>query len=106
VEGNPEAWPEVMKLFRVYGAIDHLGELTSVDLTAREGKYLIVCDLESQSHKSMVARNGVDVSTSVLHFTVKFNAQLKSSLIIVDVFSHYDNFILVGADGLVSVVSY
>jgi hypothetical protein len=50
----------------------------------------------------MFAQNGVDVSTSISHLTVQFNAQLTSSLT-VDVFSHYDNFIVIGADGLVNV---
>ena len=102
VESNSEAWAEVMKSFHAYGSIDHIGKLTVVDWTAGEGKYLIGCDLESQSHKSMFSQNGVDVSTSVSHLTVQFNAQLTSSLT-VDVFSHYDSFLVVGADGLVNV---
>jgi hypothetical protein len=76
-----------------------------VDLTTRgaeEGKYLIATDLESQSHKSMFSQNGVDVSTSVSHLTAQFGSQLTSSLT-VDVFSHYDGLIVVGADGLVNV---
>jgi hypothetical protein len=88
--------------FHAYGAIDHIGPLTITDWTAGEGKYLIGCDLESQSHKSMFAQNGVDESTHVSHLIVQFNARLTSSLTI-DVFSHYDSFIVIGADGLVNV---
>jgi hypothetical protein len=76
VEGNSEAWAEVMKAFHAYGAIDHIDTLTITDLIAGEGRYLIVCDLESQSHKSMFAQNGLDVSTYVSHLTIQFNAQL------------------------------
>jgi hypothetical protein len=70
VEGNSEAWAEIMKAFHAYGAIDHIGKLTTADWTDGEREYLIGCDLESQSHKSIFAENGVDVSTSVSHLTV------------------------------------
>jgi hypothetical protein len=56
VEGNSEAWIEVMKAFHAYGAIDHIGNLTTADWTAGEGKYLFGCDLESQSHKTCLRR--------------------------------------------------
>jgi hypothetical protein len=102
VESNSEAWAEVIKFFHAYGSIDHIGKIKVNDWIGEEGKYLIGCDLESQSHKSMFSQNGVDVSTSVSHLTVQFNAQLTSSLT-VDVFSHYDSFLVVGADGLVNV---
>jgi hypothetical protein len=102
VEGNSEVWAEVMKAFHAYGAIDHIGKLTTADWTVGEGKYLIGCDIERHSHKSIFAQNCVDVSTSVSHLTAQFNAQLTSSLT-VDVFSHYYNFIVIGPDGLVNV---
>jgi hypothetical protein len=91
-----------MKAFHAYIAIDHIGPPTIAGRTVGEGKCLIVCDVESQSHKSMFAPNEVDVLTSVSHLTTKFNAQLTSSLI-VDVLSHYHSFIVIGADGLVNV---
>jgi hypothetical protein len=92
----------VTKTFHAYGAIDHIGKLTTVDWTAGEGKYLIGCDLESQSHKSMFSQNGVDVTTGVSRLTVQFNSQLASNLS-VDVFSHYDSFVVVIDDGQVNV---
>jgi hypothetical protein len=73
VEGNSEKWTEVMKSFHAYGAIDHLGVLTTVDWTTREGKPLIGCDLESQSHASIFAQNGVDVSPMMVsHLAVQY----------------------------------
>jgi hypothetical protein len=102
VKGNSDAWAEVMEAFHAYGAIDHIGSLSITDWTAREGKYLIGCDLESQSHKRMFVDSGVDVSAFISHLIVQFNAQLTSSLT-VNVFSHYDNFTVSGADGLVYV---
>jgi hypothetical protein len=75
VENNSEAWAEVMKIFHAYGSNDHLGVLTTTEWTDGEGKYLIGCDLLSQSHQSMFAQNGVDVSTSISHRTVPDNTR-------------------------------
>jgi hypothetical protein len=102
VESAAEGWAETQKAFHAYGSLEHMGIIDSTTRGAEEGKYLIATDLESQSHKSMFNQNGVDVSTSVSHLTAQFGSLLSSSLT-VDVFSHYDGFIVVGADGVVNV---
>jgi hypothetical protein len=79
-----------------------MGIVDSTTRGAEEGIYFIATNLESQSHKSMFSQNGVDLFTSVSHLTARFGSQLTSSLT-VDVFSHYDGFIVAGADGLVNV---
>jgi hypothetical protein len=50
-------------------------------------KCLVALDLESQSHKSALSQNGVDVSTSVSDLMVTFDKQLPTSMT-VDVISH------------------
>jgi hypothetical protein len=50
----------------------------------------------------VLSQNGVDVSTSVSHLMVTCEEQLTASMT-VDVFSHYDSFLMVGPDGLVNV---
>jgi hypothetical protein len=102
VGSNPEAWAEAQKAFHAYGCPEHMGTINEEHWTTAEGQYLITTDLESQSHKSIFSHNGVDVSTWVSHISVRFGSQLPSSRT-VDVFSHYDGFIVVGADGLVNV---
>jgi hypothetical protein len=102
VEPAAEGWAETQKTFHAYGSLEHMGIIDSTTWGAEEGKYLIATDLESQSHKSMFSQNGVDVSTSVSHLAAQFGSQLSSSLT-VNVYSHYDGFIVVGEDGLVNV---
>ena len=102
VSSNAEAYAELQKAFHAFGAVDSHGIINHAGWTQATGKYLIALDLESQSHKSALSQNGVDVSTSVSHLMVTFNQQLTTSMT-VDVFSHYDSFIMVGADGLVNV---
>jgi hypothetical protein len=101
VESNPEAFAEAQKAFHAYGCLEHMGIINSATWAANEGKYTIATDLESQSHKSTLSENGVNISTSVSHLTAQFGSQLTSSLT-VDVFSHYGGYIEVGEDGLVS----
>jgi hypothetical protein len=102
VDSAAEGWAETQKAFHAYGSLEHMGIVDSTTWGSEKGKYLIAIDLESQSYKSMLIQNGVDVSTSVSHLTAQLGSQLTSSLT-VDVFSHYDGFIVVGADGLVNV---
>jgi hypothetical protein len=99
---NSEAFAEAQKAFHAYGCLEHMGVINHANWTATDGTYAIAMDLESQSHKSMLSQNGVDVSTSVSHLTAQFAGQLATSLT-VDLFSHYDSFIVIGADGLVNV---
>jgi hypothetical protein len=99
VGSNPEAWADAQKAFHALGCLEHMGIVNSDTWAADEGKYLIATDLESQSHKSMFTRNGVNISTSVSYLMAQFDSQLSSSLT-VDVFSHYDGYIMVEADGL------
>jgi hypothetical protein len=79
-----------------------MGIADSTTRSAVEDKYLIATAMESQSHKSTFSQNGVAVSTSVSHLTAQFCSQLTSNLT-VDVFSHCDGFIVVGANGLLNV---
>jgi hypothetical protein len=102
VDSDAEAWAETQKAFHCYGSLEHMGIVTDGTWGLDEGKYLIATDLESQSHKSMFSLNGIDVSTSVSHLTVNFDASLDTS-VTVDVFSHHGGFIVVGADRLVNV---
>jgi hypothetical protein len=102
VTSDAEAWSPVQKAFHAYGSLEHMGIVMDGTWGLDEGKYLIATDLESQGHKSMFSHNGIDVSTSVSHLTVNFDTALDTS-VTVDVFSHYDGFIVVGADGLVNV---
>jgi hypothetical protein len=55
-----------------------MGIVDSVTWGVVEGKHLVATDLESQSHKSMLSQDGVDVSTSVSHVTVHFGSHLLS----------------------------
>jgi hypothetical protein len=102
VDSNPEAFDEAQKAFHAYGCLKHMGIINSATWAANEGKFTIATDLESQSHKTMLSENGVNVSTSVSHLTAQFGSQLTSSLT-VDVFSHYGGYIAVEVDGLVNV---
>jgi hypothetical protein len=72
MSSSAEAWAEAQKAFHAFGCLEHMGIVKSDTWAAVEGKYLIATDLESQSHKSMFTRNGVNVSTSVSHLTAQF----------------------------------
>jgi hypothetical protein len=102
VKSVVEGWAETQKAFRAYDSLEHMGIVNSETWGAVEGKYLTATDLESQSHKRMFSHSGVDVSTSMSHLTAHFGSHLTTSLT-VDIFSHYDGFIVVGAYGLLNV---
>jgi hypothetical protein len=58
--------------------------------------------MESQSHKSALSRNSVDVSTYESHFMATFGVLIPTSMKVY-VYNHYDPFPMVGPDGLANV---
>jgi hypothetical protein len=80
VSSNAEAYAELQKVFHAFGAVDSHGLINHASWTQAQSKYLIALDLESQSHKSALSQNGVDVSFSVLHLMVTFEEQLTTSM--------------------------
>ncbi len=92
----------MVKALHAFGAHSHTSLITRASwISARDGTYIIVADLESLPHKSKLSKSGVNTLSTNTYLIGQFTATAQNQTI--HTWAHYDG-VLIVQNGLASVM--